>query len=272
MKQLRNAVIVLWIAGLMSGLNAQVFGAQLDSARTERAGPRTILVIPEYDQDSLRSTHRAYQTAGAIIQDQLAHEFQFEVYDGSARNIHLECKPLCDGQARAQIISSLLETDSCSEEQQTSAGPAAAIDIVVFYHILAKDVFAEIGVKRLIRVSSLAIDLQNGNTLAYDDGSQQQAKFINPAEDLTNWTLSMANRHARDSAAFIGERLQAYRGSRESLYRSESSQPLKALDDIYLIAVLAAILVLILLWVSLHNWKLRRALVSLQKAQKPGLS
>lgn len=262
MKKWHNLSLVLWLGLLVSFLNAQVLGAHPESS-----GHWNILVIPEYDQDSLVSSHRAYRTAGAKIQDQLAHEFQFTVYDSSARQINLQCRQHCDGLAREQLIKKLREGNSKLELGKTEHAP---VDVLVFFHIMSKDMFSDIGVKRLIRVSSLAIDLKTGNTIAYDDGGQQQARYINPAEDLTNWTLSIANRHARDSAAFIGERLEAYRGSVDR----QRSAVLSAIDKDtelvhyagYLLAAIILILAVLLLRVSLKNRKLKRALADLKDA------
>lgn len=258
MKMLWKMTYTVWL--IFSVFSTQVYASQID-----QTGPWNILVVPEYDQDSLVSTHRAYRTAGAKIQDQLAHEFRFAVYDGSARNINLQCQQHCDGLAREDIIKKLREANSALEPLKSEQ---PAIDVLVFYHIMAKDVFSEIGVKRLIRVSSLAIDLNTGNTIAYDDGGQQQAKFINPAEDLTNWTLSIANRHARDSAAFIGERLAAYKGSANGLRGLEVTHVGISRLPVYILAAIAFLLALMLLLVSLKAGKYQRALAELNEPSK----
>jgi hypothetical protein len=248
-----------WLAVLFSLLSAQVYSAQ-----DNRSAPWNILVVPEYDQDSLAPSHRAYRTVGAKIQDQLAHEFRFAVYDGAARNINLQCKQQCDGLARAELIKTLREANSTLVSLETTQ---PAIDVLVFYHIMAKDVFADIGVKRLIRVSSLAIDLSTGNTIAYDDGGQQQARFINPAEDLTNWTLSIANRHARDSAAFIGERLAAYSHRMQGPLSDEQTPAGIAHQYVYLLAGMVVLLVLSLMRVSSKAGQYKRALAEYVERQ-----
>lgn len=265
----RSGELAFWLVLLLSVFSAQVYGAQVIDNQLERGGALSILVVPEYDQDSLASTHRAYLTAGAKIQDQLAHEFQFAVYDGSSRNINLLCKQQCDGMARERLIKKLREQNSQLELGKLEHPP---VDVLVFFHIMSKDMFTDIGVKRLIRISSLAIDLKSGNTIAYDDGGQQQARFINPAEDLTNWTLSIANRHARDSAAFIGERLEVYQRSR---YRPHSRELIGFDIDLpmahrygSLLAVMTFILAVLLLRASLKNRKLRRVIAGLKDTHR----
>lgn len=162
----------------------------------------SVLVVPEYDSDSLNASHRAYRTAGAKIRDKLATEFDMDVYSGQTRNINLFCQKQCDENSRTDIINALREANEITER--------APIDLVVFYHILSKDLNSSVGKKKLIRISNLAIDIETGKTVVYDDGDQQQAEFIKQSDDLTNWTVTIANRHARDSAAYIGERLNAY--------------------------------------------------------------
>lgn len=262
MKMWHKLPLALWIGLSLSVLSVHVFGAQ-----PERTRHWNILVIPEYDQDSLVASHRAYRTAGAKIQDQLAHEFQFTVYDSSARQINLQCRQHCNGFARDQLIKKLREANSKLEQGKAEHAP---VDVLVFFHIMSKDMFSDIGVKRLIRVSSLAIDLKTGNTIAYDDGGQQQARYINPAEDLTNWTLSIANRHARDSAVFIGERLEVYRGSMDRQHSVEligiDIDLLMAHRYDYLLVAIILMLAVLLLRVSLKNRKLKRALAGSKDA------
>jgi len=84
------------------------------------------------------------------------------------------------------------------------------IDLIVFYHISTKNINNSSGKKKLVRVSLNALDIETGKPVVHDDGSNQQASLIGRDANENDWITQRANLYARDSAAFIGERLTSY--------------------------------------------------------------
>jgi len=163
-----------------------------------------IVVLPQFDKQSLVATHRAYQIVSAQISDTLLTEFGFDVYSGASLGISLSCQKECDQSTYQKTINAVRKAN-----QKTKRNP---IDLIVFFQINAKNIQASLSTSQIVNVSLSALDIETDKLIFFDDDSARYdgARYDTSARYDGDWLNRQAKLQARNSAVFIGERLQSY--------------------------------------------------------------
>ncbi len=192
----RGRLPLLFIITLLVSL------ASFSSHATERW---SVLVVPEYDNETLAADHKAYRKVRRTIAEALTSHFDLDVYDGAARGINLRCKDKCNSSMYEKSLTTIREANETSNKDH--------IDLVIFYQISMSERKTASTTKHLVRVSLQALDLESGKNVVYTDGDEQLPQIMDKGLDevgIHNWQADQASRNARVEAEYIGERLKNF--------------------------------------------------------------